>query len=83
MFQVELNSNMALAAIVAGEKSVCSSICNFRSLPDRRVHFIQNKDCSLLSLVQDFAGFVFVSVMSLVNIWKLLHWNCINMSIVG
>ena len=34
---MEVNSNMALAAIVAGEHSICSSICNFRSLLDRRV----------------------------------------------
>ena len=34
---MEVNSNMALAAIEAGEHSFCSSICNFRSLLDRRV----------------------------------------------
>ena len=59
---MEVNSNMALAANVAGEHLVCSSICNFRSLPDRRVPF--NSKQGLLSSVTGPRGFVFVSVMA-------------------
>ena len=38
-------------------------------------HCIQNKDCSLLSLVQVFAGFVFVSIMAYTET-NTLSTNC-------
>ena len=62
MFEVDLNSNMALATIVAREYLVCSSICCLNPLSHRRVPVLTKKGRLPLPLVQYFVAVVFVSV---------------------
>ena len=74
MFAVELNSNMALAAIVPREHLVCSSICCLNPLLHRRVPMLTKQGRLPLPLVQNSVPLVFVSVVAYSKTNTLSNW---------